>query len=347
MIAAITSASAQAVWLNETHDFGAFDESDGTVYCTFRFVNTGTEPIAVVNARANCGCTRPEYSRQAVEPSDTGVIKVGFAPKGRPGRFTKYINVDLSGEPARTSLSIKGTVIGSGETLSSRYPLEVGPMRLMGNMIAFGDVKKGHTTGRYLEAINASADTIRPYVSGAPAHLNIIVEPKVVSPGDRFVISAIFHSDKTRLWGMNVDSITVTPNRDAPEKVDVETIAIVTEDFSRLSAKDRENAPLLDTDVTAVDLKRISRSDGELRRSFSIINRGKSPLLIRRIYCPESAVEVKMKSDRVKPGKSEKVELLINPSKIGDTELLNARITIISNDPAHPSTIVRAVGEVK
>ena len=36
----------------------------------------------------------------------------------------------------------------------------------------------------------------------------------------------------------------------------------------------------------------------------------------------------------------------VDPSKIGRTELLNARINIIANDPAHPSTMVRVVGEV-
>lgn len=340
-------AMAQAVWLNQTHDFGAFDESDGTVWCKFRFVNTGSEPIAIVNARANCGCTRPEYSRQPVAPGDTAVIEVGFDPKNRPGRFTKYINVDLSGTPARTSLSIKGTVIGSHETLRSRYPLEVGPMNLRGNMIAFGEISKGHTTGRYLEGYNSSSDTIRPVVSNLPEHINVIVEPPAVSPGDRFVISAIFHSDKTPLWGLNVDSITVAPSAGAAEKVDVETIAIVTEDFSKLTPKDRENAPVIDTDVTAVDLQRISPKDPVIHRTFSIVNKGKSPLNIRRIYSPDRSVDVRMKNTRIKPGKSEKVDLTIDPSLIGDTELLNARITIISNDPVHPTTIVRAVGEVR
>ena len=44
------SAEGQGVWLEQKHDFGAFDEGLGTVYCDFRLVNTGNEPIAIINA---------------------------------------------------------------------------------------------------------------------------------------------------------------------------------------------------------------------------------------------------------------------------------------------------------
>jgi len=348
MAAALTAgATGRAVWLEQKHDFGAFDEETGTVYCEFRFVNTGDEDLAIINARANCGCTKPEYSRGPVAPGDTAAIRVGFDPKGRPGRFVKYINVDLNGEPRRTSLSIQGTVIGAANTLRSRFPVSVGTMKLRGTMIAFGEINKGNTTGRYMEGYNASADTMRPAVDNVPEYINIIVEPAAVPPGDRFVISAIFHSDRAKEWGLVTDSLTVSPSASSSEKVRIETVAILTEDFSKLSAADRKNAPAIDTDVIAIDLEKISRTDGLIKRTFSIKNNGKRPLLIRRIYCPDNAVDVSMKDSKIKPGKSGKAEVCIDPSLIGDTELLNARITIISNDPDHPSTMVRVVAEMK
>lgn len=345
--AAVTgNAAGRGVWLEQKHDFGAFDEEMGTVYCDFRFVNTGDEAMAIINARANCGCTKPEYSREPVAPGDTAVIRVGFDPKGRPGRFVKYINVDFDCEPLRSALTIQGTVIGASNTLRSRFPVSLGPMKLRGAMIAFGEVNKGHTIGRYMEGYNASADTLRPAVKNIPDYINVIVEPAAVPPGDRFVISTIFHGDKVKTWGLVTDSISVSPSSTSTEDVTIETVAIVTEDFSSLSAKGREKAPVIDTDLTAIDLKRVSKSEGEIHRTFTITNKGKSPLLIRRIYCPDKAVAVSVKESRIKPGKSAKAEVTVMPSLIGDTELLNARITIISNDPDHPTTIVRVVAEV-
>ncbi len=340
-------ADGRGIWLEQKHDFGAFDEDLGTVYCDFRLINASDEPIAIISARANCGCTKPEYSRDPIAPGDTAVIRVGFDPKGRPGRFVKYVNVDLDSDPKRTSLTIQGTVIGASNTLKSRFPLTLGPMKLRGDMISYGNIYSGHTGGQYLECYNASADTIRPQVISKPSYINVIMQPAEVPPGDRFVISTVFHGDRVKTWGIVTDSMTIAPDAGSAERMKIETVAIIGEDFSKLTAKERANAPVIDTDETAIDLRRISRGDAPLKRTFTIVNKGKSNLLIRRIHCPEKAVDVRLKSDKIKPGKSEKVEVTVNPALIGDTELLNARINIIANDPDHPSTMVRVVAEVK
>ena len=84
IIAALAlSASADVTWLETTHDFGAFQEDLGPVSCQFRFVNTNPEPVAIVAARASCGCTTPQYPREAIAPGDTAVITVSYDPAKR------------------------------------------------------------------------------------------------------------------------------------------------------------------------------------------------------------------------------------------------------------------------
>lgn len=341
------AAEGQGVWLEQKHDFGAFDEGLGTVYCDFHLVNTGDEPIAIINARANCGCTRPEYSRAPIAPGDTAVIRVGFDPTGRPGRFYKYVNVDLDAKPKRTSLSIHGTVIGSSNTLKSRFPVSVGPMKLRSKIIAYGEVLKGHTGGQFLEGYNASADSLRPTVTDIPDYIKVMVEPAVVPPGDRFVISTVIDADKINDWGVVTDSMTVSSGPTSDDKIVVETVAIVNEDFSGLSAEERKNAPLLDADVTALDFERISRKSSPVTKTFSITNKGKKPLTIRKMSCPDNSVGIKYKNSEIKPGKSEKVSVTVTPALFGDSNLLNARINIVANDPDHPSTMIRVVAEIK
>lgn len=352
LLAALTalgaSAKGQGVWLEQKHDFGAFDEEVGMVYCDFRLVNAGDEPIAIINARANCGCTRPEYSREPIAPGDTATVRVGYDPKGRPGRFVKYVNVDLDCAPLRSALTIQGTVIGASNTLKSRFPVSLGPMKLRSKIIAYGEITKGHTGGQFLEGYNASADTLRPVVSDIPPYIKVLVEPAAVPPGDRFVISTVIDSDRIDSWGLVTDSMTVAPSAGYPGSVTVETVAIVGEDFSTLSTKEREKAPRIDTDVTALDLERIARTDAPIHRTITISNKGKTPLILRRISCPEKAIQLSLKSDTVKPGKSVKADVTIDPALIpAGSDLLNARINIIANDPDHPSTMVRVVAEVK
>ena len=117
-------AQAQVEWLNTEHNFGAFHEADGKAACTFRFVNHGNEAVAIIGARANCGCTSPQYPLDPVAPGDTAAISVAYDPAGRPGRFTKYVQVEISGQP-RQRLAINGVVIGNASSIGSQYP-EIG-----------------------------------------------------------------------------------------------------------------------------------------------------------------------------------------------------------------------------
>lgn len=348
MLAPLTaSAEGKGKWITTKHDFGAFDEDLGTVYCEFKLVNVGDEPLAIIATRANCGCTRPEYSTDPVAPGDTAVIRVGFDPTGRPGRFVKHLKVDIDSDPLRSNLTIQGTVIGASNTLKTRFPHTAGPMKLRTLTIPYGKVDKGHTAGQYIEGYNASSDTIYPVVKNVPSYINVLLQPAAVPPGEQFVVSTVLHSEACKEWGIVTDELNIYPDASAADGLRVETVAIINEDFSKLTPEQMAKAPVIDTDVTALDLEQISHTDAPLTRTFTISNIGKSPLLIRRISCADNAVSVKLKSDKIKPGKSAKVEVSVDPSFIGDTELLNARINIVANDPLHPSTMVRVVAEVK
>ncbi|MCH5325593.1 MAG: DUF1573 domain-containing protein [Duncaniella sp.] len=342
------SASAQASWTATAHDFGAFSEDLGTVYCTFSLVNTSSQPIAILSARANCGCTRPEYSTAPIAPGDTATIRVGFDAVGRPGRFQKQIVVDCSADPLRTRLTISGTVIGAANTLATRFPIQAGAIRLRTLTIPYGKVIHGTTPGQYIEAYNTTPDTIRPTIIHTPSYISSSIQPPVVPPGEQFIVSTILYTTRTPEWGPVTDSILVAP-RPGDNPVKIETVAIVAEDFSHLTDTQLAEAPQLDTSTTALDLRTISRSSSPARHSFDIINRGRSTLVVRRISCTDPAVSnISIKNTRIKPGKKTSVTVTIDPALIpSSAELLNARVNIIANDPANPTTTVRVVAEVK
>ncbi|MCH5232255.1 MAG: DUF1573 domain-containing protein [Muribaculaceae bacterium] len=92
-------------------DFGNIKENGGPVTHEFVFENDGDAPLVINSARAECGCTKPEYPQQAIAPGKTGVIKVTYNPLGRPGGFTKNVVIRSNGNPGKVSLKIRGTVI--------------------------------------------------------------------------------------------------------------------------------------------------------------------------------------------------------------------------------------------
>ncbi len=101
---------ASAKFENLSHDFGMVKEDGGPVSCEFPFVNDGGSNLIIYEAKAECGCTKPEYPKAPVAPGKSGVIKVTYNPLGRPGGFTKVITIKSNGNPSKTRLKISGTV---------------------------------------------------------------------------------------------------------------------------------------------------------------------------------------------------------------------------------------------
>lgn len=94
------------------HDFGTIPENKGGVSHEFEFVNAGNGNLVILDATAQCGCTRPEYTKNPVAPGKKSKIKVTFNPLGRPGSFEKTVTVKTNGSPSKTRLKIKGIVAG-------------------------------------------------------------------------------------------------------------------------------------------------------------------------------------------------------------------------------------------
>lgn len=101
----------QIVFDKETHDYGIiYVNGDGT--CFFTFTNTGNEPLVLINVRAGCGCTVPEWPREPVLPGESAEIKVKYTTLRRPHKINRSIIV-TSNSITRNKLvlRIKGEIV--------------------------------------------------------------------------------------------------------------------------------------------------------------------------------------------------------------------------------------------
>lgn len=90
---------------------GNVKEDGGLVSCDFVFKNTGDGNLVIIDAKATCGCTRPEYPKNPIAPGKTGKIKVSYNPKGRPGVIDRTVTITTNGKPKKVRLHIGGNVI--------------------------------------------------------------------------------------------------------------------------------------------------------------------------------------------------------------------------------------------
>ncbi len=94
-----------------TNDFGTIYEKDGKVSHLFEFTNIGTGALLLTEVKASCGCTTPKWSKKPLGPGETGIVKVTYNPRGRPGPFNKTITVTNNSKKNKIKLTIKGDVI--------------------------------------------------------------------------------------------------------------------------------------------------------------------------------------------------------------------------------------------
>lgn len=109
------SGTATFQFEEERHDFG--DIAEGTVAKhTFKFTNTGDTPLIIYNAQGSCGCTVPEWPREAIAPGATGEIKVSFNSAGRPGVNNKQVTLTANTVPNKRIINITSNVIAKAAT---------------------------------------------------------------------------------------------------------------------------------------------------------------------------------------------------------------------------------------
>ena len=106
----VPSGPTTSIAFEETDfDFGTVPEGEHVKH-TYKFKNTGNEPLIIASAKGSCGCTVPKWPSDPIAPGQSGVIDVEFDSKGKPGKQTKRVTVTANTVPAQSFLNITGNV---------------------------------------------------------------------------------------------------------------------------------------------------------------------------------------------------------------------------------------------
>ena len=95
--------------IDSAYNFGTITEGEKVEY-SYRFKNTGTNPLVIFNATASCGCTVPEKPEKPILPGETGFIKVVFNSSGKRGHNEKDVNITSNANPAFPPLKLMGEI---------------------------------------------------------------------------------------------------------------------------------------------------------------------------------------------------------------------------------------------
>ncbi len=89
-------------------DFGTIDQGTNVEH-VFKFKNTGEAPLMIVNAKSSCGCTVPEWTKEAIAPGDEGQLLVKFNGSGQ-NQVSKTVTLTTNTKEGTETLTIKAFV---------------------------------------------------------------------------------------------------------------------------------------------------------------------------------------------------------------------------------------------
>ncbi|MGI4886799.1 MAG: DUF1573 domain-containing protein [Janthinobacterium lividum] len=116
--AAVKTAGPAITFEESKYDFGSVAQG-GMVDHTFKFKNTGTQPLIISNIGVSCGCTTPEYTKAPVMPGKTGSIAAHFNSAGKSGMQNKVLTIESNATAGPTTVSLVGEVKEAGSAAAA------------------------------------------------------------------------------------------------------------------------------------------------------------------------------------------------------------------------------------
>lgn len=106
------------------YDFGDV-QANSTTERVVEFTNTGASPLIIQSARASCGCTVPEYSKEPIAPGETGSLKVSFQAPGNNGKQTKTVTLTTNSAAGEETFRITANVVGGNQNAPQPRPQQM------------------------------------------------------------------------------------------------------------------------------------------------------------------------------------------------------------------------------
>ncbi|RED95626.1 uncharacterized protein DUF1573 [Marinoscillum furvescens DSM 4134] len=338
----ITRVWSQAVeFIKTTHDFGEVKEEGGAISYTFQFVNQGDEPVQVTGVKASCGCTTPDWTREAVSPGDTGKIVAQYNPYNRPGKFKKSLSMNYkTGEISDgATLYIEGIVQPKPKTIEDELPTRIGAIRLQYKALNLGKITNESVVKKSFQVYNESDSVVIFQVdkSKIPAHVRVQFSPDTLPPKTLGALDLIFDPVLKDDLGFVTDELRLVTDEPEDSIKDLTVMATIQEYFPPMSDEELALAPRLAFDRTQHDYGRVTQGNA-VATTFELTNTGKQSLKIRKVKTNCDCAVGELETNELAPGESAQLEVTFDTS--GRRGRQYKTITVFSNDPTASTQMI-------
>ena len=335
----LSFAQPQPRFSSWRHEFGVMLWNEPKE-AEFLVTNSGSSDLYLVKVHPDCGCTAVDYTRTAIAPGKSGVVKVLY-DAAMLGHFEKKVAVYTNADTHPVYLTIGGDVVMEREEYSGGYPYQVGDLYLSSDVIEFDNVFRGDSPTQVLMLYNGGKQSYEPRLMHIPHYLKMVAEPAVVRPGRTGRIYVTLDSEKLRRMGLTQTSVYLS--RFAGDRIGNDNEIVVATTLLpeiELNESQMRNAPEASVSATMVELGSMGDKK-ELKTKVILTNKGKSDLEIGALQVYNPGIGAKVSKSVVKPGKS--VPIKITVSRETGTSKGRRRVLLITNDPVNPKIVIDVV----
>lgn len=337
-----------------SYNFGMIGENDGYAEHIFKFSNTGSAPLTILNVQTTCGCTRPDWTQGPVEPGKEGFIIITFNPKGRIGPLNKSITVQTNENDGykRHKLTILGDVVEKPREPLVAFQDTVGGIGIEKKNLVFKSINASIANKIFVYIKNYNKETVYLSWENVPDYMTVQTPDSLKAdwPGELFfVIDGSKTADKR---GRITEKLTwVVKNREGRilGNENVYLTANYLDDFSKLSPVQTVSAPVLVINNTLLDFGTVKKSGigkgKTVNKPIILTNTGKSDLIIHNITCDDERIILPdLKTKIIKVGESNTVNASIKPNEF-NTQNLDSEIYVVCNDPKGPIRRIKVTAQ--
>ncbi len=311
---------------------------------TFHVKNTGQQPVLISKVTPMFPRMSADWDKSPVLPQKSAEIRISFKSHELPEQFNYIVQVYSNAQNPREQLRISGNITDNPEKPVLLYKTDLSGVKFKTNNISFGKIFIQQVTKDTVYFYNTREKAVTVSTRYTPSHIKANVYPQTVQPGEKGMLVLTYDAVAKNDYGYIFDSVILKFDDDNSYNNRLTVTANITEDFSKLSPEELENAPVVHFEKTGVEFGEISQGE-KADCDFTLENKGKSALIIRKTKASCGCTAVTMGESTIAPGQKTVIRATFNSA--GKSGRQYKSITVITNDPKTPETHLTISGNVK
>jgi hypothetical protein len=221
----------------------------------------------------------------------------------------------------------------------------MGNLLMSRNGVSFAQIFNTETKSDSITVYNNGDRPMKIDFQKPAAHIKTAISSNAIMPGETAVVSISYDASRANGFGFQSGDRVYLQTDDSiqPMKI-IYVSANVKEDFSKLTAKQRENAPKIEFEEKIFDFGTKPSGDA-VPHTFTFRNTGKSDLIIRKVHASCGCTATSPEKTVIAPGESSKIDINFNTAGRKGNQFKS--ITVITNDPASPEVMLQVKGNLE